>query len=89
MDPFTAMILGMSSMAASAIAKPKAPSMPMPKPEPPAMAPGVAERAAEGRRRRLYRGGRRSTIKTGRSAAGSPLGLPGPARTAAKTLTGA
>ncbi len=87
MDPFTAMILGMSSMAASAIAKPKAPSMP--KPEPPAMAPGVAERSAEGRRRRLYGGGRQSTIKTGRGASGSPLGLPGPARTAAKTLTGA
>jgi hypothetical protein len=87
MDPFTAMILGMSSMAASAIAKPKAPSMP--KPEPPAMAAGAAERSAEGRRRRLYGGGRQSTIKTGRGAAGSPLGLPGPARTAAKTLTGA
>ncbi len=80
--------LGMAAgMGAAALMAPSAPKMP--KPEPPAMAAGVAERAAEARRRRLYGGGRQSTIKTGRGASGSPLGLPGPARTAAKTLTGA
>ena len=73
-----AAIMGASSMAASAMAKPKAP----PPPEPPAMAPGAAERSAEGRRKRLYGGGRQSTV------VGSPLGLPGPARTATSTLLG-
>ena len=88
MSAGTAAGLGMAAgMGAAALMAPSAPKMP--KPEPPAMAAGVAERAAEARRRRLYGGGRQSTIKTGRGAAGSPLGLPGPARTAAKTLTGA
>ena len=66
----------------AATTQPSAPQIP--KMEEPAVAAGVSEREADKRRRQVATHGRGSTLLSG-----SPMGLPGEAKTSANTLTGA
>ena len=77
-----AVITSVASVATSLATQPSAPQIP--KMEEPAVAAGVSEREADKRRRQVATHGRGSTLLSG-----SPMGLPGAAKTSANTLTGA
>ncbi len=77
-----AAISAVGSVATSLATQPSAPQIP--KMEEPAIAAGVSEREADKRRRQVATHGRGSTLLSG-----SPMGLPGEAKTSANTLTGA
>ena len=77
-----AAISAVGSLTTSLATQPSEPEMP--KMEEPAVAAGVAEREANKRRKQVATQGRGSTLLSG-----SPMGLPGTAKTSANTLTGA
>ncbi len=76
------LVLAIIPAVIAAATQPSEPEMP--KMEEPAVAAGVAEREANKRRKQVATQGRGSTLLSG-----SPMGLPGTAKTSANTLTGA